>query len=484
MVGAGSPATSNAVVFRRSLEEMEGILANVPGDPREVAALLGRLHDGGDGSQFIPCVTLALAALEMGGSVQQDFARMMLEDGLHDESELPGFRREVGDTAGLFGAISRWALDALRSTGPASFPQTVQIWAPGTGLQKIVYTAAQCRGLLANALLMNVEDTSETAKTWAEHKGGLNFNRLIQSTKPEAAGRLACLLQYFDASRAFEETHDNLREVIFERRSALLEHRDISEFHQWALEQGQAKECDASEFMLHDAGMEAVEDADAFVNFANAHFGYGCFIPSCTQEEVMQTCCPEFNVGMIHLGVMLDDEVVTVHGVRRYSSYTGYGRTFEYAGPWTCKPCIQSILTMDAATCDHFNERVILRDICKAFLAFRGSRIVSSGRWGCGAFGGIPSHKVAQQIVAACLAGCSVRFSTFGSPDQCDSVLATIAEFKPTVSILLKAIMMASAAVRSRRGNDFATSLQLMLTELLRTTSSTAGDGKASFEDV
>eukprot|EP00746_Dinoflagellata_sp_MGD_P003042 gnl/MRDRNA2_/MRDRNA2_105938_c0_seq1.p1 gnl/MRDRNA2_/MRDRNA2_105938_c0~~gnl/MRDRNA2_/MRDRNA2_105938_c0_seq1.p1 ORF type:complete len:493 (+),score=88.22 gnl/MRDRNA2_/MRDRNA2_105938_c0_seq1:95-1573(+) len=469
-VGGSSQAHVNADVFRRGLEEMEEILAKVPSNAREVAALLGRLHDGADGSQFTPCVTCALAALEMGGSVDQDFARMMLEDGVRDESELSKFRREVGDIAGLFTDIKRWALDAMRNTGSGSFPQTVQVWAPGSGSQRVEYTAAQCRGLLANALLMNVRDTSEKFKTM--NKGGLNLNELIQSTRHVAAGRLACLLQYFDASRYLEQTEDNERKVIFERRSAPPDEQgDMSTFHQWALQEGQGKNCDANQFMLHDAGMEAVEDAEAFVNFANAHFGYGCFIPSCTQEEIMQSCCPEFNAGMLHLGVMLDNEVVAVHGVRRFSRYTGYGHTFEYQGPWLGLPCIQSILTMDAATSEHFTQRMVLRDIRKAYLAFQSTpqhsvKVISTGRWGCGAFGGTPSHKVAQQMVAASLAGCGACFSTFGSLDQCDVVLAAVAELKPTVATLLEAILLSSAAVLSRTEKDFASSLQQMLKKL------------------
>ena len=75
---------------------------------------------------------------------------------------------------------------------------------------------------------------------------------------------------------------------------------------------------------LHDAAMEAIPDATGFVNFANAIFGYGEFIASCTQEEIIQVCCPEFNVGMLLLGVMADGEVVNVRGCRRYSRYSGY----------------------------------------------------------------------------------------------------------------------------------------------------------------
>ena len=58
-----------------------------------------------------------------------------------------------------------------------------------------------------------------------------------------------------------------------------------------------------------------------------------------------------------------------------------------------------------------------------ASLASDTQPIVSTGRWGCGVFGGLPAHKFTQQVLAARLAGVSLRFSTFGSPDGCDEVL-------------------------------------------------------------
>ena len=51
-----------------------------------------------------------------------------------------------------------------------------------------------------------------------------------------------------------------------------------------------------------------------------------------------------------------------------------------------------------------------------------GPVIVSTGRWGCGAFGGLAAHKFALQVLAARLAGVHLRFSTMGSPDGCDAV--------------------------------------------------------------
>lgn len=70
--------------------------------------------------------------------------------------------------------------------------------------------------------------------------------------------------------------------------------------------------------LLHAGSMEAASAREpgckGFVNFANADFGFGCFIPSATQEEILQACCPEFNVGMAFLGRMSEDEVINVYG--------------------------------------------------------------------------------------------------------------------------------------------------------------------------
>eukprot|EP00928_Gymnodinium_smaydae_P035105 TRINITY_DN24767_c0_g1_i2.p1 TRINITY_DN24767_c0_g1~~TRINITY_DN24767_c0_g1_i2.p1 ORF type:complete len:489 (+),score=90.32 TRINITY_DN24767_c0_g1_i2:213-1469(+) len=403
----------------------------------------------------------------MGGTVGEDFARMMAQSGLADESQMDGFRRELGDIEGLFDAIKRWALEALNESGSASFASQLEVWKPGQGSKRVVYSAAQCRNVLANALLLNVEDTTIDIKT---HGGGLSFADMLAGTNPIASEKLACLLQYFDASRALEGSQDCVREVIFELRSASEELADVDSFHRWALEQGKDLSMSSNpvDVLLHEDGMEVVEDADAFVNFANAEFGYGCFIPSCTQEEILQMCCPEFNVGMLHVGRMLDEEVVVVQGVRRFSAYSGYGATFEYAGPWTRQPSLQTILTMDASTSGHYRQESVLRDVRKAYLAFSGSSVVSSGRWGCGAFGGSPPHKFAQQVVASWLARCSLRFSTFGDAARCDEILAAIEETRPSADVLLKAVLLASAAKLAGSEGDFVLKFAAVLKDLTR----------------
>merc|ERR1712157_684531 len=119
---------------------------------------------------------------------------------------------------------------------------------------------------------------------------------------------------------------------------------------------------------LHDGYMELAK-AHAFVNFANQNFGYGKFILSCTQEEIMQICCPEFNVAMLHHGLMQNDSVVLTHNVRRFAAYTGFLNSFRFAGnvnadvhanAQTRYPP-QSIITMDAVFERHFEPTSVER---------------------------------------------------------------------------------------------------------------------------
>ena len=148
--------------------------------------------------------------------------------------------------------------------------------------------------------------------------------------------------------------------------------------------------------------------------------------------------------------------VISAAGCRRYVIYKGYLGTFECTGPIPASSgsgsgdgrCIHDILTIDACTQGHFHKANQMRDLRKAYTSFAalaarattvaapgsvrsvGKPIVSTGRWGCGVFGGFPAHKFTQQVLAARLAGVRLRFSTFGQPDGCDTVLEAMTQGK------------------------------------------------------
>lgn len=172
---------------------------------------------------------------------------------------------------------------------------------------------------------------------------------------------------------------------------------------------------------------------NAFVNFANRNFGYGKFIASCTQEEILQVCCPEMNAGMLFYGSMDDDTLILTHNVRRFSLYSGYLKSFAFQGPCDCSVYNdQTIITMDALFSKQYTNKGNLRDTKKAFLGWKScldwhcppsvttqndadggfektqTKIIqiSTGQWGCGVFGGVVIHKYLQQVIAALLANC------------------------------------------------------------------------------
>ncbi len=155
-------------------------------------------------------------------------------------------------------------------------------------------------------------------------------------------------------------------------------------------------------------------------------------IPSATQEEVLFSCAPECFPTIFLTETLESDEIILIHGVYRYSLYSGYADTFQFNGyaplPDTLnttttssnEPFSFSVLVMDAAYSNHFQLPKIQTDINKALLAFWAfahshshshsalnplQRVsISTGGWGCGAFGGDRTAKLLQQILALLVA--------------------------------------------------------------------------------
>jgi len=159
-------------------------------------------------------------------------------------------------------------------------------------------------------------------------------------------------------------------------------------------------------------GMES-SDAPYFVDFANKFIHIGCIIPSMTQEEVLFSVCPEAFVSMLICQKLGKREVVIIKNVRRYCSYSGYQYSFKFTGFYEDYN-IFNILIIDACFENHFSKRNIDRDINKAYLGFLMCQSkISTGHWGCGAFGGEKVSKFLQQLIAAAIANVDLDYSTF-----------------------------------------------------------------------
>ena len=115
------------------------------------------------------------------------------------------------DDRRLFAKVCEWALEALQDPALQELPPL----APG---ESRTFTARQCCGILANAMLGNVADLM------AEHKhnlGGLSFMRHLRFAEGVYVHKTAALLVYFEARMQADGTEDDGREVVFEHFGAL-----------------------------------------------------------------------------------------------------------------------------------------------------------------------------------------------------------------------------------------------------------------------
>lgn len=66
------------------------------------------------------------------------------------------------------------------------------------------------------------------------------------------------------------------------------------------------------------------------MDFANKYIGGGVLGHGCVQEEIRFVICPELIVSLLFNEVMDTNEAIFIRGCERFSSYIGYGSSFEW----------------------------------------------------------------------------------------------------------------------------------------------------------
>lgn len=167
---------------------------------------------------------------------------------------------------------------------------------------KAVVTARQARGIVANAFFANCWDVMEPKKG-EDQKGGLDWRPLLIShTKTEGPERMRCHMLYFDATFSEQDLERRITfdRVVYKLIDFLADDNSNNNNKKDRPPVGQG-------IVLHSNAMESpTRPCTAFVNFANSVFGFGRFFGSCTQEEILLSCCPEIMVGMVLIGAMSD----------------------------------------------------------------------------------------------------------------------------------------------------------------------------------
>jgi len=110
-------------------------------------------------------------------------------------------------------------------------------------------------------------------------------------------------------------------------------------------------------------------------------------------------------------------EAILVAGLTRTNKYKGYQWSFTYTGDYSNDSNLISILHMDALPGGERDQSTLNRELNKAYLAFTSvpGKIVGTGHWGCGAFGGNHQRKAIIQLIAAAEAGVDLQYTTYGT---------------------------------------------------------------------
>ena len=195
------------------------------------------------------------------------------------------------------------------------------------------------------------------------------------------------------------------------------------------------------------------------------------------QEEIRFVINPECLVSLLCCEVKDADESILITGAEQFSTYSGYGGSFAYTGPYTdsnpiddhCHRAV-NIIAIDAVpadwlpggTPDQFTEEIILRELGKSFCGFDcnasgdgaegGNRIpVATGNWGCGMFGGNKELKMLIQWMSASQARRKMTYFTFRNSfhsKQQTKISEALIKSKMTVGQLYSILTSKEFAVR------------------------------------
>ena len=203
---------------------------------------------------------------------------------------------------------------------------------------------------------------------------------------------------------------------------------------------------DLCDIQLFEEGSMFNEKSGYLVDFANKYIGGGTLTHGCVQEEILFAIAPEAIVSMLFMDVMDNNDAIGIINIIQYSKYKGYSQSFEFESstilnPDNTKNLIKhNIIAIDAVINKNKNNSLsviqynnneqrkdIIRDTHKAYVGFNLinfglgkmnmniEKTISTGNWGCGAFGGNHELKFFEQWIAASYAGVKrLDYYTFG----------------------------------------------------------------------
>ncbi|CAH2236707.1 jg20925 [Pararge aegeria aegeria] len=183
----------------------------------------------------------------------------------------------------------------------------------------------QISSLLANAFFCTFPRRN-THKKDAEYSSYpfINFNALYNcSPSAHVLEKIKCLCHYF--RRVCQKVPVGV--VTFSRRSV----PPRTQPH-WP-----SSDKLLSELPVHVDPQDTIEDAHGLiqVDFANKYLGGGVLGNGSVQEEIRFVICPELLISMLFTEYMRPNEALIMIGCEQFSTYTGYGHSFQWLGDYT-----------------------------------------------------------------------------------------------------------------------------------------------------
>lgn len=292
-----------------------------------------------------------------------------------------------------------------------------------TSTSSITLSQYQIFVLLINAFFCTFPEKHKSKKM-----SKINFNSLFSKYRNNEHNveKIKCLMNYF-AKVMINEKHC-LHLVSFIRKTI-----DPKSFPNWTLSNKKLSPIIiCSDKKIEDRGNTL------YVDFANAYVGGGVIGNGLVQEEILFLIHPELIISKLFTEKLLDNEVLFITGFERFNNYKGYGSTFKFDGDYDDKSKVVKtefgnkrltyMVAMDALkyfkSHHQYYKKHIIRELNKCYVAFlfddkiekskEQIATISTGNWGCGAFGGDPELKFLIQLLAASYCDRKIIYSTFG----------------------------------------------------------------------
>lgn len=217
----------------------------------------------------------------------------------------------------------------------------------------------------------------------------------IRSDNQTEVEKLKCIMQYFEVMRARVEqasdaAHPNSSLAARTLAGIVTFHRKVLKLTMSDLESRLTSPSSpasaqrvSTDTDLRSAG--TIED-DGYgtlqIDFANCMIGGGILTGGCIQEEIRLTINTECLISILFTERMAVNESVTIIGAERFTNYTGYSSSFQYAGPHIDPTPVDPVLNrmktvivaIDAIAfrrkADQYQKENILREILKAYAGF------------------------------------------------------------------------------------------------------------------